>query len=61
MLRFPLADTCGAIVAFMAQGQQVRQDPAEIRRIELAALDQLPDETGVNPVVSPASGRLWGG
>jgi hypothetical protein len=28
VLRFPLADMCGAIIAFMAQGQQVRQDPA---------------------------------
>jgi len=28
LLRFPLADTCGAIVAFMAEGQHIRQDPA---------------------------------
>jgi hypothetical protein len=28
LLRFPLADTRGAIVAFMAEGQEIRQDPA---------------------------------
>jgi hypothetical protein len=28
LLRFPLADMCGTIIAFMAEGQQIWHDPA---------------------------------
>jgi len=56
LLRFPLANMCHPVVAFVPEGEQIWQDPAQARRIELAALDQLPHKAGVDPVMPPASG-----
>jgi hypothetical protein len=60
LLRFPLTDMCNPIVTFMPENEQVGQDAAQACQVELAALKQLPDKTGMDPVVPPASCRVWG-
>jgi hypothetical protein len=47
LLRFPLADMCHPVVAFVPEGEQIWQDPAPARRIELATLEQLLHKAGV--------------
>jgi hypothetical protein len=57
LLRFPLADMYHPIVAFMSEDEQVGQDAAQARRIEFPALDELPDKTGMDPIVHFSDGN----
>ena len=60
LLRFPLADKRHPIVAFMPEDEQVGQAAVQARGIDLTALDQLPDKTGMDLVVPPAAGWVRG-
>jgi hypothetical protein len=56
---FPLIHTGHSIVRFMADSQEVREDPAEVGGVLLPPLDQLAHKLRLNAIMPPQGIRRW--
>src|SRR5438067_1296013 len=60
MLGISPTDTDHAVISLMSEVQEICQSPTQTRRVELPPLNELPDKTGLDPIMPPATGWLGG-
>ena len=60
VLGVALTDTGPAVIGAVAEPQEIRQRPAQAASIVFPPLDELFNTLGLDPIMAPAAGRLWG-